>query len=291
MSSKLITTDKLVGTKVFGGKNGTQRIGKVHCCVFHPTEKRCIGFLIKRPDLLLMFHRSDSFVTLDGFTWNDDGAIVLNSERGTTGESVCKRMKIDWEECVLWVGLVLCTEDKQTLGYVGSVEFDQETGEVTRVFVDSGSTAGVLLGTRELPVDMIKGFKRGIGSPLSSYEKQCAQEDINAPTRREMALTEEVSEFGAILVANEAKDIEATGGLAEKAGQATAVAGAKAKAAVDNAADSVKKAAQNAKPSVQKATKAAGEAVNKGAYVTGRQIGRTKGMFSAFKEEFNKAKK
>ena len=68
MARNLITTKELVGTKVLGGKDGTQRIGKVHCCVFHPTEKRVIGFLIKRPDLLLMFHRADSFVTLDGFT-------------------------------------------------------------------------------------------------------------------------------------------------------------------------------------------------------------------------------
>ena len=177
------------------------------------------------------------------------------------------------------------------LGYVGSVEFDQETGEVTRVFVDEGSTAGALLGTRELPVNMVLGFKRGIGSPLSAYEKHRAQEDVNAPTRHEMALAEELSEFGALLVTDDAMDIQATGGLAEKAGQATAVAGAKVKDAVDSVSDSVKNAAESAKPSVQKATKAAGQAVNKGAYVTGRQIGRAKGMFSAFKEEFDKARK
>ena len=290
MARNLITTKELVGTKVLGGKDGTQRIGKVHCCVFHPTEKRVIGFLIKRPDLLLMFHRADSFVTLDGFTWND-GVIELNDEKGTSGESACKRLGIDWEECVLWVGLVMCTKDGRALGYVGSVEFDQETGEVTRVFVDEGSTAGALLGTRELSANMVLGFKRGIGSPLSAYEKHRAQEDVNAPTRHEMALAEELSEFGALVVTDDALDIQATGGLAEKAGQATAVAGAKVKDAVDSVSDSVKNAAESAKPTVQKATKAAGQAVNKGAYATGRQIGRAKGMFSAFKEEFDKARK
>ena len=287
---KLITTKDLVGTKVLGGKAGTQRIGKVHCCVFHPTEKRCIGFLIKRPDLLLMFHRPDSFVTLDGFTWEND-TIVLNSEKGTTGEAACKRLGLNWEECVLWVGLVLCTKSGQALGYVGSVEFDQTTGVVSKVYVDEGSAAGALLGVRALPASMVLGFKRGVGSPLTSREKQRAQEDMNAPTRHEMALTEELSEFGAILVTNEALEVQVTGGFAEKAGQATAVAGAKVKDAVGNAAESVKETAQAAKPSVQKAAKTADQAVNKGAYTVGRQIGRTKGMFSSFKEEFNKARK
>lgn len=287
---KLITTKDLVGTKVLGGKAGTQRIGKVHCCVFHPTEKRCIGFLIKRPDLLLMFHRPDSFVTLDGFTW-ENNAIVLNSEKGTTGEAACKRLGLNWEECVLWVGLVLCTKSGQALGYVGSVEFDQTTGVVSKVYVDEGSAAGALLGVRALPANMVLGFKRGVGSPLTSREKQRAQEDMNAPTRHEMALTEELSEFGAILVTDEALEVQVTGGFAEKAGQATAVAGAKVKDAVGSAAESVKETAQAAKPSVQKAAKAADQAVNKGAYTVGRQIGRTKGMFSSFKEEFNKARK
>ena len=164
MCSKLITTSKLVGTKVLGGKDGSTRIGKVHCCVFHPKEKRCIGFLIKRPDLLLMFHRPDSFVSLDGFYW-EDGVIVLEDEKGTSGEAACKRLGIDWEDCVIWVGLVVSTQSGDTLGYVDSVEFDEETGCVTKLYLDEGSTAGVLLGKREIPARMVLGFKRGIGSP------------------------------------------------------------------------------------------------------------------------------
>ncbi len=290
MSHTLITTSKLLGTKVLGGKTGSQRIGKVHCCVFHPTEKRCIGFLVKRPDLLLMFHRSDSFVTLDGFDWEED-AIVLTNEKGSSGETACKRLGIDWEDCVLWVDLVVCTRDGEALGRVGSVEFELETGMVTRVFLDEGATAGVLLGRRELSADMVLGFKKGIGSPLAAYGSYEAREDINGPTRHEMTLAKESSEFGALLVTDDAKTAPNSGGLAEKAGQATAVAGAKAKNALDSASQAALKAAEDARPKVEKATKAAGKAVNKGAYATGKQLGRAKGMFGAFKDEFNKARK
>ncbi len=67
MASKLITTHELTGVRVVGGKNGTKRIGKVRRFVFHPKEKRCVGFIVKRPDLLWMFRRKDKFVSIEGY--------------------------------------------------------------------------------------------------------------------------------------------------------------------------------------------------------------------------------
>ena len=52
MANKLTTTDELTGVRVIGGKKGTKRIGKVRRFVFHPKEKRVVGFVVKRPDLL-----------------------------------------------------------------------------------------------------------------------------------------------------------------------------------------------------------------------------------------------
>ena len=283
--AKIVSTSSLMGAKVLGGKDGAQRIGKVHCCVFHPTEKRCIGFLVKRPDLLLMFHRPDSFVALDDFEIVDNHVQLL-SEKGMSGEAACKKLGISWDQCVLWEGLAVCTEDGTMLGRAGSVSFNLETGAVKRILIDEGSTAaGVLLGNREIPASMIRGFRRGIGASLSDYaflaeEIQREEESVNGATRRELSLTTEALELGALLVSNEAKDIKAEGGLAEKAGQATAVATNKVKTAVDSV-----------KPKVSDAAQATGKAVNKGAYVTGRQISRAKGMFGAFKDEFNKARK
>ena len=66
---------------------------------------------------------------------------------------------------------------------------------------------------------------------------------------------------------------------AAKAGEATAVV-----------ADRARETVEAVKPAVSTATKAAGKAVNKGAYATGRQIKRASGMFSAFKEEYDKAR-
>ena len=78
-------------------------------------------------------------------------------------------------------------------------------------------------------------------------------------------------EKGWMLVAPEAARMELSGGVAGKAGESYA------------------KAKYEGKKVAEKAGKAAGEAVDKGSKALGKQLGRTKGMFSSFMDEFKKA--
>ncbi|MEG2477316.1 MAG: PRC-barrel domain-containing protein [Gordonibacter sp.] len=264
MAKHLITTNELTGVRVVGGKKGTRRIGKVRRFVFHPKEKRVMGFMVKRPDLLWMFRRKDMFVAVDGYDVVDGRLVVKLEPAATDYRATCKALGVKWDDCVLWVGLPVMTEDGDNLGFVGTVMFDDRTGSVESLTTDSGATANALLGKREIPADLVKGFRRGMGAAL-------------AQTGAEGVATDEVV-LGAIMVANEARDLATEGGLAEKAGEATAVVADKAQTAIDKA-----------KPVVSNAAKVTGEVVNKGAYATGKQIAATKGMFSGFKEEYSKA--
>lgn len=264
MASKLVTTHELAGARVVGGKKGTKRIGKVRRFVFHPKEKRCVGFIVKRPDLLWMFRRKDLFVSLQGYDFVD-GRIVVKQEADATGKAACKALGVDWDACVLWVGLPVVSEGGETLGMVGSVMFDRVTGEIDSVETDAGATANALLGKRTIPGEYVRGFRRGIGAAL-------------AETGKEGSETDDVV-LGALLVSDEAAEIPVEGGLAEQAGKASAVAADKAHAVVDKA-----------KPVVSEAAQKTGEVVNKGAYATGKQISKTKTMFSDFKQEYDKAR-
>lgn len=263
MTKHLITTDELTGVRVVGGKKGTRRIGKVRRFVFHPKEKRVIGFMVKRPDLLWMFRRKDMFVAIDGYDVVD-GRLVVNLEPAATDyRATCKALGVKWDDCVLWVGLPVMTEDGGNLGIVGTVAFDDRTGAIEYLITDSGATANALLGRREIPAGLVKGFRRGMGAALAQAGAEVLDGDEAV--------------LGAIMVDNQAKELATEGGLAEKAGEATAVVADKAQTAIDKA-----------KPVVSNAAKVTGEAVNKGAYATGKQIAATKGMFSGFKEQYNK---
>ena len=262
MSKNLITTKELYNVRVMGGKNAAKRIGKVRSFVFHPKERRLIGIMVKRPDLLWMFHRKDLFVSLDGFEF-EDGRVVLSDDAKARDKAACKALDVRLDDCVIWVGLPVITESGSTLGTVGTVTFNLVTGRVESFVVNTGATANALLGTRSVPVELIRGFRRGIGAALADqYEGD-----------------DETPVLGAIMVDDSAADVAVEGGAAEKAGAATAVAMDKAHTAVDKV-----------KPKVSEAAHVAGDAVNKGAYATGKQIGAATGMFSEFKKEYDKAR-
>ena len=267
---KLVTSADVRKLRVTGGGTGEKRIGKVRYCVFHPREKKCIGFVVKRPDLALMFHRKDLFVALDGFDLIN-GCVVVKQDAAASGPAACRRLGVDWNECVIWDGMPLMTADERPLGLVGNVAFCLETGEVEHVEVSNGATAKYLLGTLEVPADLIMGFKRGIGVELT------VKDDAHD-------LSEEEETFrGAILVSDDVWSLSPEGGWAEAAGEFTAKTASKAKEAAD-------KVAQKAKPKVQEVTSAASEAINEGAFAVGKQVAASRGMFSSFKEEFDKAR-
>ena len=106
MASQL-TTKSLFGRKVVSSKG--KKIGKVRRFVFHPSEKRVVGFTVKRPDAALMFHRKDLFVALDGFDIDDDNRIVVHDDPTATDKGARKALDLDWDKCVIWVGMPVMT--------------------------------------------------------------------------------------------------------------------------------------------------------------------------------------
>ena len=133
-----LTTKKLVGSKVWmehptkGNVDATKKMGRVRSCVFHPSEPRCVGFLVKRPDVALMFHRRDLFVAIDGFGLIE-GVPLVSDRADATDKGACKRFDISLDDCVLWVGLPVLCEDGTVLGLVQSVTFAVGNGEVLSI--------------------------------------------------------------------------------------------------------------------------------------------------------------
>ena len=262
---KTLTSNAVHKMRVMGGKRGTKHIGRGRSCVFHPKEKRCIGFIVKRPDLLWMVHRKDVFVGLDDFEVID-GHLVVHADAGLSGPRACQALGIDWDKCVIWEGMPLLAPDETVVGYVGNITFNRRSGAVRMIEANNGATSRLLLGALEVPADLVLGFKRGVGADLSLGNGEDGSEN------------ERVFK-GAIMVSDEVWELSPEGGWAEAAGEFTAKAGAR-----------IKDAAANAKPKVEAVAKSAGEAVEKGAQAAGRQLEASKGMFSAFKEEYDKAR-
>lgn len=263
-----MTTSTVRGMKVHDATKPGKTVGKAHVFVFHPTQRKVVGFTVKRPDMALMFHRSEAFVPVGSFHV-EDRVVMVDAGTLGSGKSACKKLGVDWDECIAWEGLALVTEDGKRVGRVGEVTFDIETGAVTSLRVDRGGANDALLGRVDLDASYVRGFAFGVGDVIESVEND---EDDQALR-------------GALVVLPEALETEALGGLAERAGAGCARAASKARAGMDKAREGV----ERLRPKADDAAVQAGEALSNGAYKVGEQLGRTRGMFAGFKQAYRDA--
>ena len=209
-----------------------RKIGKVYKTVFDPSGLRVVGFVVRRPDLLWMFKRPEKFLALDAMDASE-GVIRATKGADSWDDRAVRRCGLDWDSCIIWEGMRVRTSAGEDLGHVDDISFDPETGAIDTFFLDDGGTARALIGSVEIPADLAIGYK-------DDY----------------------------LVVKPEASECKLTGGLAAKAGEATA------------------RASIAAREGTKKAGEAASKAVDAGAVGLGKGIGRLKRSFTGFAEGF-----
>lgn len=251
--SAMLTTKEVRGVRVCRphkpGKEYTKdglprhrrKIGKIYKTVFSPDGLKVVGFIVRRPDLLWMFKRPERFLALDAIEIQD-GLIAPVKGMDSWDDRAVKRLDVDYDTCIIWEGMDVKTTNGRELGRVDEISFDERTGELNSLFLDDGGTARAIVGSVEIPVELMVGYKKGV-----------------------------------LIVKPEASELLPTGGLAAKAGEATAKIGV------------------GAKEGAKKAGQAAGKAVDKGSYGLGKLIGRAKrsvsGAVDGFRQEMPAAEK
>lgn len=220
-------------------KDGTPRepkkLGRVHFPVFTPDGRRVVGFMVTPPDIAGVVKQADRFVALDCLKVYE-GVFAIEDRRDAFDAPAAKRLGIDLDACIIWVGMDVKTRSGKVLGYCADASFDAKTGRVKSFSITTGSAATALLGTVEMPASALDGYAE------------------------------------ATMVVDDAVEyLEPSGGAAAKAAETTAKIGAKV--------------SEGARVLDEKGS----AAVEKGTRALGKQLGRTRGMFGAFKDEFKKA--
>ena len=212
-----------------------RKLGKIHFPVFTPGGTRVVGFMVRQSDIAGMIERPDRFVALDAIGVYE-GAVAVDDVRGTYDAAAAKRLDINLDDCIIWVGMDVRTESGDVVGYCSDVEFKPRSGIVQTFYVTASAASSMLVGDTQVPPTMLRGY-----------------------------------ENGAMIVSDEVKALGYSGGAAAKAAEASVVVG-----------DKVKKGAKvlDDKGSV---------AVDKGSRALGKQLGKTRGMFKAYKDEYQKA--
>ena len=264
-------------------KGRLRKFGRIRAVVFHPNKAQAVGYIIKRPDLLWMFKRKDRFVAADCVTPVEGGWEILE-QSGTYDGAACRRLEIDYDECIIWEGMPVQSEDGRELGTIAAVFYDEETLNIDRIDLSTGSVARKLLGEADITREDIVGYGGG-----------------------------------AIVVRERVKEVEEAGGVAAQAGEAWAVTKHTASVKVEEGKQAAAETAHKAGQAVDRGAEAAGKAVgsanravadaldrheakkeaeqasgkvtgvDKAANSVGKQLGRASRMFSDFKSEYDKA--
>ena len=319
----MLKVSEMTGKKVFepkagkftkDGKQALSKIGKVHFTVFSPSGKTVVGFLVKRPDIVGMIKREDVFLALDSYE-PCEGGIVATRDKDSFDNRARARLGIDWDRCIEWAGMDAKTTNGKVLGYVSDAAFDSATGKVSAFYVGDGGVSRALVGALEIPADMLCGYKDGwmLVKPDAAHAQLTggvaaaagegygrAKEGGKELGRRAgKAVDKGAYQLGKALggakrvVGGAVSDAKAAAGegleAAQAAGEAPASGNAGEKGSGQGGGAKPQAAKQPAKPKDAKAQ--AAKTAKGAAKAASKQLGKTRGMFAAFKKEFDDASK
>jgi sporulation protein YlmC with PRC-barrel domain len=192
-----------------------------------------------------MFKRKDRFLAWDAFRVID-GRVVATIDRDSWDEPACKRLGIDWDECLIIEGMMLVTTDGEKVGAIDSVEYNERTGVATAFQVTDGVAAKTLVGVSKIPLDLIVGYRKG-----------------------------------RMVAKRAAAEVKAEGGLAEKAGEQAAIATHAIKEKTESARKTVSNVGKKAGKVADNALDAGSKALGK---QLGRTKGMFKGFRDEYKK-------
>ena len=141
-------------------KERTSKLGRVHMAVFSPDSTHVVGLMVRRPDVVGVVKVDDAFLALDSFELGEKCLVVTRPKDGLD-DAARRRLGLDWDSCVMWLGMDARSRDGEELGYVTDAEYDPATGAVEHYLVTTGSVSKALVGTVDVTPDMVLGYSRG----------------------------------------------------------------------------------------------------------------------------------
>lgn len=198
-----------------------RRYGKIRHVVFHPTKPLALGVIVRRPDILWMFKRKERFVAFDRLDACSEGYIITDTS-DAFDNAACKRLGVDYDECLLWEYMPCVNEAGKSLGVVASVSFSTKTYLIDHIDISSSAGERMLVGERNIDASHIKGYKDGAIVVDVDYEDIKPEGGVAADAGKAWATTKKKASD-----VRKSTDQKATK-FADEAGDKAEVAGKKA---------------------------------------------------------------
>lgn len=139
---------------------GGVELGAVSRILYHPSEPRAVGLMVRPTAMLVVVERTETFLPLAAVTFGDD-AIRTEFKKLPTGHKAATALGYDPDTVVIWTGMNVTGPSGSPVGFVSDVDFAADTGEVRRMEVAAGAVADAAHGRYLVPADAIEGYRTG----------------------------------------------------------------------------------------------------------------------------------
>jgi hypothetical protein len=253
-----------------------------------------MGFLVKRPDLAFVKKRDDRFLALDSLRIIED-KVVGYADSDAWDRGACKRLKLDFDNCLLLEDMPIASVNGESFGYIANINYNEQTGDVISIEASDSAAAKALLGIQDIPRALLIGYDSGVVLVSADAEQIALSGGLAAKAGAGVAIVGSKLQKSADKACAVVEDAITTGAI--KVGRSIKTTTSKVKASATATTDKAAKAAGrsvgkavNAHTTRQKqATAATANAIEQGARTIGNQLGKSKGMFAAFKDEYKKS--
>jgi len=145
----------LVGVDAVGTTG--KRLGGISGVLFHPSEPRVVGLVVKRPRIAGVIARGPVYVAL-AVVELGDSSVRFGTKGLPTIASGAKAVGASWDDTVLWDAMPVRSVAGESVGAVSDVSFDFETGVVRMLRVSTGVLGDIAVGRLDVPGELVEGF-------------------------------------------------------------------------------------------------------------------------------------
>ena len=139
-----------------------RKLGKLVDVLFHPSEPRVVGFLVRRTPFLWIIKLKPRFAPWPEDTEVVAGAPLILSVPALLSPSASdQKLGFDWDTTVVWRDMMVVDVDGTLLGKVKDVGFGRKTGKVLSLIMSEGAGIDLAVGTAEIPGKAVRGFEEG----------------------------------------------------------------------------------------------------------------------------------
>jgi sporulation protein YlmC with PRC-barrel domain len=141
------------------GRNGVA-LGVVEHLLYHPSEPCVIGAVVRPPAAMVVVKRPETFLPLSALRY-EDGAVAADLAKLPSQRAAAKPLGFNPDLTVIWTGMPVSGPSGGRIGTVSDVEFDSDTGGVSRMEVAGGAVADAAHGRFLVPGGSIVGYSTG----------------------------------------------------------------------------------------------------------------------------------